>query len=174
MKSVKIVFVSSVVMLFIMFAVACGGQDINLDLLRANVQLEYEVYRLRNDFQHLMDEHSNLHAELRYIQDQLAASSTASQSVNWEYPGGFPGFYYGINGLLDGAYFDELGIEQLAWQNLGTSSAGWQYILFRGSWVNLDNTEANINILSQQGWELVTMFQAGHAAAGGIVVVMRR
>ena len=182
MKSVKFVKACVVTMLLFTFVAACGGQDINLDLLRANVQLQEEVERLRHDFQHLMEEHSNLYAELRYVQDQVSAKGMANQFVNGEYHGEFFEFYFGYQGLLAESYLADFSFEHASWQNLGTSSAGMEYILWRGSWVNLANTEANLNLLVQQGWELVTMFHAvqgvggpaGGVTGGGIVVVMRR
>ena len=174
MEFLKTAQACAVVMLLVVFVSACGGQDDLLDLMEANEQLQEEVDRLRHEFQDLMYDHSVLQAELRYVQEQVAAQSLASQSLNGEYHDELPGLYCDFWDLFDETYRDELGIEQLAWQNLGISSTGMEYMLWRGSWNNLANVEIHMNILSQQGWELVSMFQAGHAAAGGIVVVMRR
>ena len=173
MKSVNFFQLCALGVLLFVFA-ACGGQDNQSDLLRANEQLQEEIKSLRYDFRNLMDEHISLQAEIRFVQGYLAALGNANQTVNGEYLGEFPVFYQDFQSLLIEPSHAEFIIEQAAWQNLSTSSAGMEYILWRGSWAMLGTTQDYINLLVQNGWEFVTMFQAGHAHAGGIVVVMRR
>lgn len=169
MKSIKVVLVCKVAILLFVFVAACGGKDESSDLVRINEQLLEEIVMLRQDFRYLVDEHINLQAELRNVQDYIASRSMASQSTNGEYQSDFD-----FGGSLDDTFFEDVVFEQLTWQNLGVSSAGMEYILWRGSWTNLAIIETHLNLLSAQGWDLVAMFQAGHAHAGGIVVVMRR
>ena len=171
MKLAKFLQSCAVVVLLFVF-VACGGQDSQSDLLRANEQLQEEIKSLRYDLQNLTDEHRSLQAELSFVQGYLAASGTANQSLNGVYPGEFPVFYQDFQSLLNEPIHAEFSFEQAAWQNLSTSSTGRHYILWRGSWGSLVETQDYINLLVQHGWELVTMFSAGQVQ--GIVVVMRR
>ena len=172
MKSVKVVMACTVIMLALVFAAACGSRDDNSDLLRANIMLQEELASLMHDFRNLMSENKDLQAELRYVRDYLAAEGNVSQSINGESQGEFPVFYQDFQSLLNETNHTGFSIEHTAWQNLSASSTGMQYILWRGSWGNLSDTQDYINLLVQNGWELVTMFGAGQL--NGIVVVMRR
>ena len=170
MKSVKVVLTSAVVLLLIVFVAACGGHDDRSDLLRANEQLQEEIERLMNGFWYLMYENSNLQAELKLARDQLAG--TVSPSADEKYHEEYPMFHHDLQSLLNESGMAGLGIEHLAMQNLVAATPGMEYILWRGSWSNLSETEHYINLLVQNGWELVNMFGAG--PVNGIVVVMRR
>ena len=175
MKSVKVVFSCALALLLFVFITACGGQDDNSELLRANEQLQEEIEMLRSDIRKLISEHSSLQAELNFLQDQ--AGKTVNQSVNGIYQEEFPMFHHDLQSLLNDTNLydtslDEFSIEQVAWQNLSAQSAGREYILWRGSWNYLSETEYYVNLLVSHGWELVNMFGAG--IINGIVVVMRR
>ena len=147
MKFLRILSVLAVVCVFFVFAAACGGREDYSELVRINEQLQEEVNRL------------------------LAVISAG------DYLCEYPVFNVDIQSLLSDASISEVGfepgIQQAGWQNLATQSTGREYILWRGSWGNLSDTEAYINLLVQNGWELVNMFGAGQLN-NHIVVVMRR
>ena len=154
MKSVRFVVVCAAVMLFMMFVAACGSREDYSELVRINEQLQEEVNRLLAVISavHYQNEYPMFNRDIQSLLNDANISEPGSLQVEWE-----------------------PGAEQVGWQNLASASAGMEYILWRGSWHSLGLIEHYVNLLVQHGWELVTMFQAGHAVyGGGIVVVMRR
>ena len=167
MKSIMVVLACAVLLVLV---AACGGQDDGSELRLANEALQEEIEMLRFKLSILIDEQVNLQDELRLVQAQV--DSMAVPPANGEYHYEFPMFHHDLQSLLNGSVLGEFSIEQAAWQNLSAATADMEYVLWRGSWANLGNTEHYINLLVSHGWELVNMFGAG--AHNGIVVVMRR
>ena len=147
MKFLRIITVVAVVSMFFAFAAACGSRDDLSELIRANELLQEEINR-------------------------LMAAMPASQLAFEDFQCEYPMFNRDIQSLLNEPIISESGMQQLGWQNLAAQSTGRDYILWRGSWSTLSDTEHYINLLVQNGWELVSMFSAGQL--NGIVVVMRR
>ena len=176
MKSVKVVISCTLALLVLAFVAACAcasrDDDDGLQRFLGSEQLQEEIEMLRQELMHLKHEHSNLQAELKNVLEQVEANGLASNAVNGEYQVEFPMFHHDLQSLLNETGYSDFSFEHAGWQNLATSSIGREYILWRGSWNYLDETESYINLLTQHGWELVTMFGAG--MINGIVVVMRR
>ena len=173
MKSIMVVFACAVLLLLV---AACGGRDDSSDLRLANEALQEEIEMLRQEMTFLFAAHVSLQDELRFVQAQVDSMAVhpanGEYQENGEYQDEFPMFHHDLQSLLNEPGLDRLSIEQIAWQNISATSAGMEYILWRGSWANLGNTEHYVNLLVSHGWELVNMFGAGQH--NGIVVVMRR
>ena len=173
MKSVKFVVMFAAAMLLLMFATACGGRDGHSDLLESNEQLQVEIERLLSESAFFMNKIVSLQEELDLLHTQ--ANGATSQPAIVEIYDEFPMFHQDLQSLLNEPITTEFTLEHAAWQNLASASEGMEYILWRGSLSNLSETERYINLLVQNGWELVTMFGAGSGyGMAGMVIVMRR